>query len=148
MAFSLSVFILRAVKEIQNHQLRLVLRTQGLVSVKVLVVWSLAILVALSTCGFAPGLTSPHSGGQLEKSAKSNLMSCLPKSKGWTESLGALQEGLWLCGCGDGCDTKHGRTSGGLRDRGVAHSSFLESLCGDYLYIALLVIGAVRRSRD
>ena len=143
LAFSLSVFILRAVKEIQNHQLRLVLRTRGLVSVKVLVVWSLAILVALSTCGFAPGLTSPHSGGQLTKSVKSNLMSCFPKSKGWTESLGALQEGLWLCGCGEGCDTKHGRTSGGLRDRGVNHSSCLESLCGHFLYIALLVIGAV-----
>ena len=96
MAFSLSVFILGAVKEIQNHQLRLVLRTLGLVSVKVLEVWSQAILVALSTCGFAPGLTSPHSGGQLEKSVKSNLMSCLPKSKGWTESRRALQEGLYV----------------------------------------------------
>ena len=96
--FHFPYFILGAVKEIKNRQLWLVLRTRGLVSVKVLEVWSLAILVALSTCGFAPGLTSPHSGGQLKKSVKSNLMSCLPKSKGWTESLGALQEGLWLWG--------------------------------------------------
>ena len=120
LASSLSVFILGAVKEIQNHQLRLVLRTLGLVSVKVLEVWSQAILVALSTCGFAPGLTSPHSGGQLKKSVKSNLMSCLPKSKGWTESRRALQEGLYVVVGMVGCDTKHGRTSGGLRDRGVA----------------------------
>ena len=92
LAFSLSVFILGAVKKIQNHQLRLVLRTRCLVLVKVLEVWSQAILVALSTCG----LSSPHSGGQLKKSVKSNLMSCLPKSKGWTESRGALQEGLYV----------------------------------------------------
>ena len=148
LAFSLFLFILGAVKGFQNHQLWLVLRTRGLVSVKVLEVWSQAILVALSTCGFAPGLTSPHSGGQLKKSVKSNLMSCLPKSKGWTESRRALQEGLYVVVGMVGCDTKHGRTSGGLRDRGVAHSSCLESLCGDFLYIAVLVIGAVRRSRD
>ena len=29
-----------------------------------------------------------------------------------------------------------------------SHSRCLESLCGDFLYIAVLVIGAVRRSRD
>ena len=69
-------------------------------------------------------------------------MSCLPKSKGWTESRGALQEGLYVVVGMVGCDTKHGRTSGGLRDRGVAHSSCLESLCGVFLYIAVLVIGA------
>ena len=31
---------------------------------------------------------------------------------------------------------------------GLTHSRCLESLCGDFLYIAVLVIGAVRRSRD
>ena len=74
-------------------------------------------------------------------------MSCLPKSMGWTESLGALQEGLWLCGCGEGCDTKHGRTSGGLRDRGVAPGPFQlpRVIMWDFLYIAVLVIGAVRQ---
>ena len=30
----------------------------------------------------------------------------------------------------------------------TGHSRCLESLCGDFLYIAVLVIGAVRRSRD
>ena len=49
---------------------------------------------------------------------------------------------MWLWG-----GLRHeARTSGGLRDRGVAHSSCLESLCGDFLYIAVLIIGAVRQS--
>ena len=78
LAFSLSVFILGAVKGFQNNQLWFVPRTRGLVSVKVLEVWSQAILVALSTCGFAPGLTSPHSGGQFKKSVKKVQLDVLP----------------------------------------------------------------------
>ena len=31
---------------------------------------------------------------------------------------------------------------------GFAHSRCLESICGDFLYIAVIVIGAIRRSRD
>ena len=77
-------------------------------------------------------------------------MSCLPKSKGWTESRGALQEGLYLVVGMVGCDTKHGRTSGGLRDRGVAPGPFQlpRVIMWDFLYIAVLVIGAVWQSRD
>ena len=31
---------------------------------------------------------------------------------------------------------------------GLGHSRCLESICGDFLYIAVIVIGAIRRSRD
>ena len=40
----------------------------------------------------------------------------------------------------------HGMRNLDLCDEG--HSRCLEAICGDFLYIAVIVIGAIRRSRD
>ena len=49
-------------------------------------------------------------------------------------------------------DLKSGlvKINGGCSGRGCSgrHSRCLESICGDFLYIAVIVIGAIRRSRD